>query len=176
MHSILKTKFHLVEMTLTGSVISTGTLCNGEISFIFKIIFLIECILMFKKLSYFSPALLWMGIIFTLSSFQAVKSSDVYVADFVFKKTVHVVEYSILWFLLYRPMKEIRLFKNDWQTGLMTWLLVILYAASDEFHQTLVPSREGTVRDVLIDTFGSGAFMLFYLKLKLYDWVVKVWR
>jgi len=39
----------------------------------------------------------------------------------------------------------------------------MFYAASDEFHQTFVPSREGCVRDVMIDTSGAlaGLFALW---------------
>ena len=33
--------------------------------------------------------------------------------------------------------------------------VAVLYAATDEFHQTFVPSREGCVRDVLIDSCGA---------------------
>jgi hypothetical protein len=33
--------------------------------------------------------------------------------------------------------------------------IVILFAASDEWHQTFVPGRGGNVRDVLIDTAGA---------------------
>jgi VanZ family protein len=34
-------------------------------------------------------------------------------------------------------------------------LCVILYASSDEFHQLFVPTREGRVTDVMIDTVGG---------------------
>jgi VanZ family protein len=45
------------------------------------------------------------------------------------------------------------------------WLLAMLmamrYACSDAWHQTFVPGREGTVRDVAIDELGViGASML----------------
>jgi VanZ family protein len=36
-------------------------------------------------------------------------------------------------------------------------LVVALYAASDEWHQSFVPNREASVVDVLIDTVGGGA-------------------
>ena len=37
----------------------------------------------------------------------------------------------------------------------------VLYAASDEFHQSLVESRHGTPRDVLIDALGAVAAALW---------------
>jgi VanZ family protein len=39
---------------------------------------------------------------------------------------------------------------------LLAWLLAFLYAASDEFHQSFVPGRNGTMIDVGIDAFGAG--------------------
>ena len=40
-------------------------------------------------------------------------------------------------------------------------LIVILYASTDEFHQLFVPGREGTFRDVLIDTSGAIIAIIF---------------
>jgi len=34
-------------------------------------------------------------------------------------------------------------------------LVVVLYAASDEFHQRFVPSRQATLQDVLVDALGG---------------------
>jgi VanZ family protein len=34
-------------------------------------------------------------------------------------------------------------------------LFVALYAASDEFHQLFVATRDASLRDVAIDTFGA---------------------
>ena len=33
--------------------------------------------------------------------------------------------------------------------------VAVLYAATDEFHQTFVPTREGCLRDVFIDSTGA---------------------
>ena len=42
-----------------------------------------------------------------------------------------------------------------WPNIWLTLIVVVLYAASDEFHQLFVPSREASVRDVLIDSAGA---------------------
>jgi VanZ family protein len=34
-------------------------------------------------------------------------------------------------------------------------VLAVLYAISDEVHQSFVPTREGTLRDVIIDAIGA---------------------
>ena len=38
----------------------------------------------------------------------------------------------------------------------LAWVLAVLYAVSDEFHQSFVPGRFASIRDVLIfDNFGA---------------------
>ena len=51
-------------------------------------------------------------------------------------------------------------------TGMRLLLLSVtlsaVYAATDEFHQTFIPGRSGQFRDVMIDTSGATAGMLFF--------------
>lgn len=42
----------------------------------------------------------------------------------------------------------------------VTFLLVLLYALSDELHQSFVPRRFATLDDVLFDALGSVVFLL----------------
>ncbi len=44
-----------------------------------------------------------------------------------------------------------------WSEAVAALWLAALYAATDEFHQTFVPSREGCLRDVAIDSSGAGS-------------------
>ena len=52
---------------------------------------------------------------------------------------------------------------------LLTLALVMLYAASDEFHQRFVPSRDASAVDVMIDTGGA------VLALFLVWWMLRVY-
>ena len=75
-------------------------------------------------------------------------------ADFIFKKSAHVTEYAILFWLLFRAMSD----DNKDVTKSMfikVFILTVLYAFSDEWHQTFVAGREGTLRDVGFDTIGT---------------------
>jgi VanZ family protein len=72
--------------------------------------------------------------------------------EFFIRKGGHVVEYAILclllgYALLAKPMKK---------TTAIFWsaLLSILYAASDEWHQSFIPGRTGHAIDVAMDTIG----------------------
>lgn len=103
------------------------------------------------------PALLWMGLIFYLSSRPDLPCHPDERADFVLKKAAHVVEYGILALLLWRALA------NTSQTdspARWVFLLSLLYAISDEVHQLFVPGRNGTPLDVLFDALGAALALL----------------
>jgi VanZ family protein len=73
----------------------------------------------------------------------------------VVRKAAHVTEYAILGVLVMRALE-------DEHTSLARLALRALplcagYAALDELHQTLVPTRTGAVLDVLLDSAGAAA-------------------
>ena len=47
-------------------------------------------------------------------------------------------------------------------SAIITIILIVILAGFDEFHQTFVDGRTGAVKDVLIDTAGGVAGILFY--------------
>ena len=104
----------------------------------------------------FLPAFLWMGIIFYLSSRQKIAVSENYVLSFFIFKTIHFIEYGIL-FLLWK----VALYNKSYGTKLAI-AFSILYGLSDELHQTFVPTREGKLRDVFIDSLGVFFFWYFF--------------
>ena len=74
---------------------------------------------------------------------------------FVTRKLAHLTEYAILGLLAARafrtsPRPAIR---DRW--FLISAALVIAYALLDEYHQSFVPSRTGTVYDSFIDMTGG---------------------
>lgn len=99
-------------------------------------------------------ALLWMSLIFLLSSRQRISVSEQYWANFLVFKLLHVIEYAVLTFLylqaIYKNIPVISLRRAT----LFALIFALCYGISDEIHQTFVPTREGTVRDVLIDSIG----------------------
>jgi VanZ family protein len=136
-----------------------------------------------RFLKYWLPVLLWMALIFSASSdsfsFQHssriiapilrwliphISEEAVHSVIVVVRKTAHVTEYAILAVLVLRLIRQL-----SWRRVSRAWLpdavcallIVILYAASDEFHQLFVPSREASVVDVAIDTSGAVLALLF---------------
>ena len=140
---------------------------------------------------YWLPLLLWMALIFSASSDSgSFQRSSRIIAPFVHwlipglseagvhsivvlvRKGAHVTEYAVLASLVLRLMARpsanpMRIWR--WSDAIRTLLVVLLYAASDEFHQSFVPTREACIRDVLIDTLGG------FLALILL-WFVGRWR
>ena len=53
-------------------------------------------------------------------------------------------------------LSYLRAFDGKIDKWKLIWLLAILYAASDEFHQSFVAGRGATLMDVGIDSIGAG--------------------
>ncbi len=101
-----------------------------------------------------------------------ISEQSVHLTVMLVRKGAHLTEYAVLALLLWRLLVRV------WPKPVRTWswvdagrtiLIVCLYAASDEFHQRFVPSREASVRDVLLDTLGG------FLALILL-WLIGRWR
>ena len=85
-----------------------------------------------------------MAVIFGLSSIPTLDSGlD---GDFVLRKLAHMTEYGLLWFLWLRAL--------DYRRPVVAAAIAVAYAASDEWHQSFVSGRHGTIVDVAIDTAG----------------------
>ena len=87
---------------------------------------------------------------------------------FTIVKGWHFIEFAILTFLCVGVIKWWRGFV-DVGSILSAMIFCVAFAASDEFHQSFVPERFGTIQDVLIDSLGvcsAGSMMLVRQKRK----------
>lgn len=112
--------------------------------------------------------LIWASLIFIMSSFDATDSSNqsnfivniisnilnienARLLSLIIRKLAHFTEYLILGFLTINMLN-----KNDISKKyLISILICIIYATSDEIHQIFVPGRACQIRDILIDSIGS---------------------
>jgi VanZ family protein len=78
------------------------------------------------------------------------------------RKTGHVVGYGMLSLLLLRGWRATlgRVHVMLLRTALLSWLGTTIVAALDEWHQSYIPSRTGTPRDVALDTVAGVAFLV----------------
>jgi len=82
-------------------------------------------------------------------------------ADHILRKTAHFCIYALLGVLLCLTSLG---FAARWYLHLLrTWLIGTVYAASDEIHQAFVPGRGPMLTDVLLDSAGVLAGVLFTL-------------
>lgn len=107
-----------------------------------------------SKAVFWTPVIIWAGVIFLFSTLVVVKSPEFNLLDFIIKKSAHFVEYGILALLFYRALVNTADFSKK-KAGILALLFVVFYGISDEYHQSFTPGREPTVRDVAIDSFGG---------------------
>ena len=123
-----------------------------------------------------------MTIIFIMSSFDSVESSNqsnfivdiianifkienIELLSFIIRKLAHYTEYLILGFLVINMFTK----NNINNLYLISIILCIIYATSDEIHQIFVPGRACQLRDILIDSIGSitGIYLYKLINKKL---------
>lgn len=123
---------------------------------------------------YWVPVILWMAFIFLMStdSFSSENTSVVIkpIIQFVLpatapatvdkihsviRKCAHITEYFILGVLLFRAFCGGSEDNKSWQWAGLSLIVIILYAASDEIHQSFISTRSASPIDVGIDTIGG---------------------
>lgn len=102
------------------------------------------------------PVVFWAILIFYLSGIPDLKTGFEF--DFLLRKISHVIEYAILVFLLYRAFAGSCENINRLYLFIYPASLTLLYAISDELHQSFVPGRNCSIRDILIDSIGIPVF------------------
>lgn len=124
---------------------------------------------------------IWMIFIFIMSSFNGNISSNQSgsIADLIYnlfdisdtekvslivRKCAHVSEFFILGILVINLISKY----NVKYSYLISFIVCVLYASSDEFHQLFVSGRSGQVTDVLIDLIGVVLGLSIYCLIKYF--------
>jgi len=126
-------------------------------------------------LKHWLPVLIWMGVIFLGSTdMLSAEHTSRFLVPFLrwidpqisfatlnaiqlgIRKLGHLTEYAILAMLLWRALRS----GTRWQMKMSILFLVAalasaIFAVSDEFHQSFVPSRTASPNDVMIDICGA---------------------
>lgn len=75
-------------------------------------------------------------------------------AHHLIRKLAHVTEFGLFSVTVFHGVRGSRRgWRLDW--AIVTLLIAVAYASLDEWHQTFVPDRQASPRDVLIDTMGA---------------------
>jgi len=113
-------------------------------------------------INYWLPPIFLMGLIFYLSSWPSFAMVGNYWLNFFVFKTLHFCEYALLFTLWFRAFGSR---KNEANQIRGAFILSFLWAVTDEVHQLFVPTRDGKIRDILIDT--AGIFFALYLMKRI---------
>jgi VanZ family protein len=134
-----------------------------------------------RRVRRYAPLVVWMTFIFFVSTgefsasntsriigpllrwlFPNISEENLVLAHYITRKVAHFTEYAILAWLAARA------FVTSSKQALRQWwffaalLLIVLYSLSDEYHQSFVPTRTGSIYDSFIDMSGGLAALLLY--------------
>src|SRR5580658_5016799 len=86
--------------------------------------------------------------------FPSASRHTLHLLHFGIRKAAHITEFAIFSITVFHGVRAQR---QGWQLNwaVITLLIAVVYAGLDEWHQSFVPLREPSVRDVLIDTTGA---------------------
>ncbi len=123
----------------------------------------------YKKGLAWALLIFWLLLIFFFSSQNGTSSSEVsngllkiieYIfhistnnLSFIIRKLAHFTLYLILALLVINVLKQY--YKIDNKKLIIVLLICLIYAVSDEFHQSFVDGRSSQIKDVFIDFSGS---------------------
>jgi VanZ family protein len=133
-----------------------------------------------QRLRRYGPVIFWAALIFIGSSsllsasntsiavriahwlFPQAGQATLRTIHFLVRKCGHFMEYAVLGLLAARAFRTSsrELLRSRWFW--MSLLLVVLYALSDEFHQSFIPSRRASIYDSMIDSAGGLTGLLIY--------------
>jgi VanZ family protein len=132
---------------------------------------------MVSFLRYWFPLLVWLAVIFSASAdAQSIQHTSRFIDPFLrwlipeisaqaldwvhlfVRKLAHMTEFGLLAWLLWRALRKPK--RNDsrpwsWAPAAAALGIVVLYAATDEFHQRFVANRTPSIKDVFIDIAGA---------------------
>ena len=129
----------------------------------------------------YGPLVVWLAFIFFASTgefsasntsliigpllrwlFPNISDERLALAHLLVRKAAHFTEYAILGWLAARAFATSSSQKLRRHWFLIALALVVLYALSDEFHQSFVASRTASIYDSFIDMSGGLTALLLY--------------
>jgi VanZ family protein len=104
------------------------------------------------------PAIFIMGLIFFFSSLPSTRIPYYGAFDIILKKGGHALGYGLLSLSYYYALPGSLSRFYRW---IIAFIMAILFALSDEYHQSFVQGRDSSIGDVAID--GLGAAVALFL-------------
>jgi hypothetical protein len=112
-----------------------------------------------RWLIFWTPVIAYCALIFALSArSKAISGPDIPSGD----QLLHVIQYSILGFLMARAFFSLDTKRSQTILFMISFVLSLLFAFSDELHQFFVPGRTASFTDVIADGLGAVIGTFFY--------------
>jgi len=127
-----------------------------------------------RLVSKWMPVIVWMVLIFAGSTdalsaehtsrflvpflhwlYPTISFQMIVAIHFTLRKIGHFTEYAILATLLWRAWRGSFTAMTKWTLAFGVFFVTATFAASDEFHQSFVPTRTASAHDVMIDCIGA---------------------
>ena len=128
----------------------------------------------------YGPLVAWVGLIFFASTgnlsgentslivrplllwlFPGITEPELLRAHLLVRKAAHFAEYAVLALLAARAFLTSSRPRLQRRWAAAALLLVVICALLDEYHQSFVPTRGGSVYDSMIDTAGGASALAF---------------
>jgi VanZ family protein len=138
-----------------------------------------------RFLSRYLPLLVWLAFISYASSdsfsagntsrfigplirwlFPNVSSDTLLIVHLVTRKLAHFTEYAVLGFLAARAFRTSPRPAISSRWFLISLTMIVVYALADEYHQSFVPTRTGSIYDSLIDIAGGLTALLIVSRVR----------
>ncbi|HLX13084.1 MAG TPA: VanZ family protein [Bacteroidota bacterium] len=108
------------------------------------------------------PVILWALFIFGASSIPGAAFPKLLILQY--DKVIHMIFYGIFGCTVFLALEPKSIFPRPaWRRYFWTLLIVTLYGASDEFHQSFVPGRTMDSHDLMADFAGGCVALIFIM-------------
>jgi len=105
------------------------------------------------KVFYWIALFVWASFIFTLSHQSTLPGPAEPTFDFIFKKLAHITVYAIFYWLTLSALTTT--YPKATKNWFVAFVITLLYAISDEYHQSFIIGRTAALRDIGFDLIGA---------------------
>lgn len=103
-----------------------------------------------RPLFRWSGAVAWMAVIFLFSSLPDLRTGLPSMWEVILRILAHAAEFGVLAFLFLLALRQ-----STRRAVLWSFVLTVLYALTDEWHQSFVSGRVASGWDVVVDAAGA---------------------
>jgi VanZ family protein len=96
----------------------------------------------------------------TIQNTPSADHPNINVLNIIVRKTTHIVVFGILAFLLFKALESFQF------AYILSWTITVLYAITDEWHQSFMPGRVAAYQDVLFDSVGALIALLILVLIR----------